>query len=517
MSKVCHIESYAKCSLPAHKHHNECILHCSKEDAQHDYHKACEELDLFKQELLNYIVDAFFAYSKEDEKFNRANVSAYLRDELPSDEFLEAKIRDVTIILNHIAFPVYDERDSWNYIPLLQKLGKIHFNYCKFYVAWMELPEVEVYFQDCEFYDCWNLQNYAMLENVDNVIYQCCDFQDRVSCSSSEENIYLEHSQFMDCSFTELEFANSVFKKPLFQNTTHFNGNIETLSFQKCTHEAEFILKYIHIEYFDINKCIFKNKFEMEKATVQEMQIMYSSFESIFELLNCSFTEFFMYKTTCDAFTSFEFSKFGSFNRKEAASIKFEYVTFRDFVNFRSAIFNGGLQLSRANFKEYPNFLYADINSYNTDVETFRIIKHSFDKVGNTTEANRYFALEMDKQKKEISFFGYPEKKFILFMNYIISLYGQSYLLPLLWLILFTIFYSVTIDFIQDFSIKESFPNNYQQIQSIINSLNSFAKNIIPYQKFLKEGMEFVSLIFLLLYTVFIYHFIVAVKRRTKR
>ncbi len=517
MSKVCNIESYAKCSLPAHKHHDECILHCSKEDAQHDYHKAWEDLDLFKQELLNYIVDAFFAYSKEDEKFNRANVSAYLRDELPIDEFLEAKIRDVTIILNHIAFPVYDERDSWNYIPLLQKLGKIHFNYCKFYVAWMELPGVEVFFQDCEFDDYWNLQNYAMLENVDNVIYQCCDFQDRVSCSSSEENIYLEHSQFMDCSFTELEFANSVFKKPLFQNTTHFKGNIEILSFQKCTHDAELILKYISIEDFDINQCLFKSKFEMEKVTIQEMRIMYSSFESIFELLNCTFAEFFMYKTTCDAFTSFEFSKFGSFNRKEAASVRFEYVTFRDFVNFRSTIFNGGLQLSRANFNEYPNFLYADINSDNTDVETFRIIKHSFDKVGNTTEANRYFAFEMNKQKKETPFWNDPEKKIILFLNKIFSDYGQSYLLPFVWLCILTIAYILTLDFAEIFTIKEFFPNNYQQIQSIINDMNNFAKNIIPYQKFLKEDMEFVSLIFLLFYTVFIYHFIMAVKRRTKR
>jgi len=517
MTKVCNIESYTKCSLPAHKHHDECILHCSKEDTQHDYHMAWEDLDLFKKELLNYILDAFFAHREEDEKFNRENVSAYLSDELPNDEFLEAKIKDVTVVFNHIAFPVYDERDSFNYIPILQKLGKIHFNYCKFYVAWMELPEVEVYFQDCEFYDCWNLQNYAMLENVDNVVYQGCDFQDRVSYASSEENIYLNHSQFMDCSFSELEFANTVFQKPLFQNSTHFKGNIETLSFQKCTHEAEFTLKQIEIEYFDINKCVFKSKFEMEKVTILEMKIMYSSFESILELLNCTFSEFFMYKTTCDAFTSFEFSKFGSFNREEAVSVKFEYVTFRDFVNFRSAVFNGGLQLSRANFKEYPNFLYADINSDNTDVETFRIIKHSFDKVGNTTEANRYFAMEMNQQRKDTGFWNDPEKKMILFFNKILSDYGQSFLLPFVWLCILTIAYTLTLDFAETFTIKEFFPNNYQQIQSIINSMNNFAKNIIPYQKFLKEGMEFVSLIFLLFYTVFIYHFIVAVKRRTKR
>jgi hypothetical protein len=173
--------------------------------------------------------------------------------------------------------------------------------------------------------------------------------------------------------------------------------------------------------------------------------------------------------------------------------------------------------LSRANFKEYPNFLYAQVQPTNTDIETFRIIKHSFDKVGNTTEANKYFALEMNKQKKETLFWNDPEKKIVLFFNLIFSRYGQSYLLPLLWIFFITILYTFTIDFIQTFKVSDFFPNYHLQIEVIISNLNSIAKNIIPYQKFLKSGMEFISLVFLLLYTVFIYHFIVAVKRRTKR
>lgn len=516
--KKCNTDGYTQCLLPSHKHYDECILHFSKEDAQYDYHMAREDLSLFKKKLLNDILNVLFAHRKEEEKFNRKNVSTYLKgDHLPIDEFLEEKIKEQVVVFNHIAFPVYDERDNWSYVVLLQRLGKIHFNYCKFYVSWVKLPKIEVYFQDCMFYDCWNLQNYVMLENVDNVIYQCCDFQKRVCYSSSEGNIYLEHSQFKNCTFTNIEFENTIFKKPLFQNSIHFSGNIAKLSFQKCIHQEELILKYVNIEYYDIYKCIFQNKFEMEKVTAQEMRIRYSFFKSLFELLNCTFIEFFMYKSTYEAFSSFEFSQFGSFKRKEAVSAQFEYVTFRDFVNFRSAIFNGGLELSRANFKEYPNFLYVDINGDNTDVETFRIVKHSFDKVGNTTEANRYFALEMSKQKKETIFWDDPEKKIILFLNMIFSHYGQSYLLPFIWICMLTIAYALTIDFAQTFSLKELFPNNHQEIQSIINDMNSFAKNIIPYQKFLKVGMEFISLIFLLLYTVFIYHFIVAVKRRTKR
>jgi large-conductance mechanosensitive channel len=47
--------------------------------------------------------------------------------------------------------------------------------------------------------------------------------------------------------------------------------------------------------------------------------------------------------------------------------------------------------------------------------------------------------------------------------------------------------------------------------------LNTFAKGIPPYGRFLKEGMEFVTLAFHIFFLTFTWHFIVAVKRCTKR
>ncbi|MBH0076027.1 hypothetical protein I6F48_10690 [Pseudoalteromonas sp. SWYJ118] len=46
---------------------------------------------------------------------------------------------------------------------------------------------------------------------------------------------------------------------------------------------------------------------------------------------------------------------------------------------------------------------------------------------------------------------------------------------------------------------------------------NLFAKGILPYGKLLKEGVEFVTLIFHILFLTFTWHFIVAVKPCTKR
>jgi len=513
VENICNVTAYKKCTLPKHKNNDECILHCSKEGMMSNYHKSWEDLDLFKEKLFEYILESIFANKKEEEAFNKSVVSAYLQGQELTSEFLESKIKDITIVFNYIAFPVYDGRDEWDYTPLLQRLGKIHFNYCKFYVPWIELLETEVFFQDCEFYDSWNLQNYEMLQNVDNVIYQCCDFSEDISCS----DIILKNSQFQDCKFQGIELRTTTFEEPLFINSKSFRGDISRLILDNCTHKKEFVLKHINIGYFDIDKSIFNSKFEMLKVVVEDMKIVYVHFKDLMECFNCTFREFYVYKTTYEDFVSFEFSVFGSYDLKESVCAKFEYVTFLSFVNFRSTFFNGGLLLSRANFKEYPNFLYADINSSNTDVETFRIIKHSFDKIGNTTEANKYFALEMDKQKKETLFWQNPEKKIILFLNLIFSRYGESYLLPLVWIFIITIFYTLTIDFVQTFTIVDITPKYHSQIEVIVNELNNVAKNIIPYKKFLRSGMEFISLIFLLLYSVFIYHFIVAVKRKTKR
>lgn len=512
----CSVTGYKQCSLTKYKYHDECILHCSKEDAMCDYHRAWEDLTLFKEKLLEYIVDIICNHKEETEQFNRTLVLEYMRGAV-DNEFFEEQIKSTTVVFNFVSFPVYDERDEWDYTPILQRLGRVHFNYCKFYVAWIDLPQQKVFFQDCEFYDHWNLQDYEMLDNVDEVIYQNCLFTDGVSCSSNDKAVELPYSQFRDCELQEIECQNVVFQKPLFNNSRQFRGEIERAVFDSCIHDEELILKHLSIEYFQIDNCVFKSKFEIEKVSAQEMKIINNSFHGLVECFNCTFVDFYVYKTTFDDFVSFEFSSFGLFDKGDVLCTKFEYVTFLSFVNFRSTNFHGGLSLCRANFKEYPNFLFTDISSDNTDVETFRIIKHSFDKIGNTTEANRYFALEMHKQKEETGLFSQPEKKIILFLNYMFSNYGQSYMLPLLWIFMTTILYTLTIDFTNKFQIIDIFPTYHAQIESIVSGLNSVAKNIIPYQKFLKSGMEFVSLLFLILYSIFIYHFVVAVKRNTKR
>lgn len=90
-------------------------------------------------------------------------------------------------------------------------------------------------------------------------------------------------------------------------------------------------------------------------------------------------------------------------------------MTFLSFVNFRNATFNSGLDLENANLKEMPNFLNVKLLSNNTNRETLRIIKHSFDKVGNHIEANKYFSLEMERHKNDMAGESWSQEKIVFF------------------------------------------------------------------------------------------------------
>ena len=94
------------------------------------------------------------------------------------------------------------------------------------------------------------------------------------------------------------------------------------------------------------------------------------------------------------------------------------------------------MDFENSNLKEQPNFLKTDISSKNTNRETFRIIKHSFDTSGNKIEANRFFVKEMQAYRKEVSKEKKCSERFIFFMNGFLSEFGGSYFKPILLLII---------------------------------------------------------------------------------
>ncbi|WP_419673021.1 pentapeptide repeat-containing protein [Aliarcobacter butzleri] len=87
--------------------------------------------------------------------------------------------------------------------------------------------------------------------------------------------------------------------------------------------------------------------------------------------------------------------------------VNFKYTTFEKIGQFKETIFEKTLNLEDSIIKEKINFLKIktknnkELNSCNmVNRETARIIKDSFEKQNNIIEANKYYALEMKKEKK---------------------------------------------------------------------------------------------------------------------
>ena len=182
----------------------------------------------------------------------------------------------------------------------------------------------------------------------------------------------------------------------------------------------------------------------------------------------------------------------------EEYQAKFIYTTFMSFSNFRGTKFLSGLDFENANLKEQPNFLKTDISPKNTNRETFRIVKHSFDHVGNKIEANKFYSEEMNAYRREMKGKFKPSERFIFCMNNFISEFGASYLKPILLLIILFEVYIILLSY---------YGGSYSLYGAIIqlDMLNHLAKDFLLFSRFLKLGFEFVSLIFYMLSAILIW------------
>lgn len=525
MSKKCKQDG---CNNNVYKELTKCILHCEKSNYSVDFNKI-GFLENFNDELIKYIAKELNKYNSSEIGLGYDDFVKYFTNEIKKTStndikkhnIIEAKITSHTTILNYIIFPNRKSTDSFDYIKVLQKVNGVHFDHCEFQTSFLEIEQTKVFFQNCIFHDTWTLNNFKIIksiDNINNVLYQNCTFKNEISSGAESDKLELEAIQFKDCKFTEIHFENTVFKKQIFKNGKEFRGSLETLYLYDCVIEDKFIFNRHKLGDFRLQNTVFKDEFEFKDNADVEVVITNINFEGFVDFYNTDFKHFFADKSIFHEFSGFEMCTFGSQDLTEP--IKFKHITFLSFISFRDAKFYAGLDMRDTNLKEYPNFLDAYINPENTDKETFRIIKYSFDKIGNMTEGNKYFSYEMAKERKKTYFLDNPEKKIILWFNFIISNFGQSFLLPLFWIFILGIIHHFVDSWLDNTTIYEIFANynvNYENIKIFINSLNDFAKNILPFKRFLPQNKEFISLLFLIGYSTLIYHFIVAIKRMIKR
>lgn len=492
----------------------ECALHCEK---KHINYNNIHSLSVnFYTELIKYII----AYVMKENKnflnsFGKCNeLHSFLTEKDQNNAWRNEKFRKIgtlKIRFDNIYFPKQNEKDPRNYIDLLKLFGSLHFNYCQLNDNSLNLKEVKCFFQDCTFMNSWKINDCKLHDNENNVLFQNCTFEKSVySTSESVINVPL----FYWCTFKDkINFEGTIFKEVVF-----------------IEHKRKALLDSISIK-----NCYFHKKFNLKNfKKIKEIQINYSVFESNFTVISGinfeNVDQLNINRTNFQKTVDFSKTQFGSFNIQETTFCDlalldqccfnkaiFRDVIFNSIANFRDSKFTNGLDIEMANFKESPNFLKSQISLAGSKRETFRVIKNSFDKIGNSLEANRFYALEMRKYREELKETGKTWEKLVFWINDKVSEFGQNYIRPvIIILILAVIYYLITIGYENNLIYKI-----YPPINNIINItsdfINNIAKSIIPFQKILKEGMESISLLFSLIFGVLIWQTIIAVKRLTKR
>lgn len=525
--------SVKNCQNQSYKSGDKCVLHCEKNS--YEYHSIehgemiSEFYDALSKYMASYIYNLYEKGSFPEQITEPVILKYIISDNFNNEHHKDTQnyINNATIVFDQICFPFMKLRDPNNYYSLIGHCHNIHFRLCSFKVkSGLNSSRYKLFYDECTFWEDWSVSNNSILENDVNVLYQSCTFKKAVSIYTPDDlkPYTIESSLFSDCTFEiSLELNNSIFMLPVFNNSSDMIVDINNILISQCVFEEKFILNKLNANLMSVKDSEFKSKVEFKEGCIQQAKISNTNFEKLFDAFGTKYKSFTCFKSIFSDFVGFEKCKFGTSLNDDIPT--FQYSTFLSFTNFRKTEFSSGLDLEEANFKEPPNFLNIvlepnRIKSIKTSRETLRIIKYSFDKLSNQIEANKFFVLEMKKHRQDLSINKSNAnrwERFILWLNYVISDFGQSYIRPIvLYLIFGLIYYLLTLGQKNNLLYK-IFPPINICLSNVSDIVNQFALSLLPFKSFLRAGMELLSLFFYIIFAILTWQIITAVKRYTKR
>ncbi|MDN5047085.1 hypothetical protein O8C97_04440 [Aliarcobacter butzleri] len=361
------------------KKQNKCILHCEKNDLWSN-----------EQKYYDLFVKLFIKFIKED-RFNKLKNS----ETIDSSNYF---IKEGYILLKNIIFS-----DNNSFLEILEVTGnkKILFEGCVFFKnRFSEYTKFKDFiFRDCIFYEKDSgKQNYIESNRlsfdkieIDNITYGGLNCKN-INISVSDSNI-----RTLVMANSSLSLNNTRINEELFYT---FFSDININSAKLIIKDNSFIknLTLTVPEFISIENSTIEKELRLTNSEMLSLNIQNSILNNGLQLNN-----------------SIVNNRFSLINSK---------------------IKNKKLDLSNTSLPSNINFLNAELEVENR--ETARIIKDSFEKQNNIIEANKFYALEMEKREKELEEDIKEGKNFFEWLVFKIhglsSNHSQDWLLALFWI-----------------------------------------------------------------------------------
>jgi len=272
---------------------------------------------------------------------------------------------------------------------------------------------------------------------------------------------------FKNCKFSNFIIKDQNIKADILFDYDEKSNNLEIAKFiiLDSTLGGKFYInkqysgnnQILKIDSFKIENTNFKENFKLHHTNLSEFNIEDTDFNKHADFFKSKFFKGILIEDKTKKINSGDIG-FKAINFKGLAlfgdtefykKLIVQYVTFESFSHFRKAKLHGGLDLDYSNIQNEMNFfdvekLDTPKAKNNTSQETYRIIKHNFEKIGNKIEANQYHVLELSKNRKNIWSRIWSSEKFswTLLQRGIVSLihlassgHSSSWMITLFWIL----------------------------------------------------------------------------------
>lgn len=342
----------------------------------------------------------------------------------------------------------------------------------------------------------------ASIRNI-NIVHS--NFYGELNFNAIKDSIVLPN--FTKSTINHLMIINSVVFE-LFRNSTELRIDKFTLANSKLdtkNESNEIEISGITIDVFKCNKVSFLKNMNLDKLKIEKFTIDDSNIE---HTLRIKYSDIDIFTIESSIFEDLQIIDNKSKKIEKNKELILQNTTIKNTVLDKLKYYR--FEMTDAHISDAK---IGRIEFQEGSRETNRFLKNYYDSISDYITANEYYKQEMEEQLK--SPLTKRGEKFVLWIGKKVSDFGQSWTRPFWLMIGFSIFFFTYMHWQTFYSYGWNYIwcNKGTVWNQFWEFLNPFMKTVESQYK----GHYAVWMIHKILMTIFIYHFVVAVKRKTKR